>query len=474
MAWDPYDPEGTTAAFNAYVAEIVSKNSWLNDYPDRDKAFNPANSGYNIGPGQFKTYDQLYAEGLGRPQYNSGIESGLPGTFSPNQQMLAKYGTYDAPESFFAPFMGALQDLGPFLAMTSIGGGLAGAGWGGLGGDIWSGLTGTGTTPNLGIGNSVEAGSMEMFNMGGGTPTNGATFAGNGGWTGAPVGNASPFSPNYDFFQANNPMGSGGSVPVEALRDLSTLPSPTNLQTLMTQLDSTSAGKTILNTITGGGTDAAGLSTLAQLMSGGKTLAQALGLMSQPSSTGEYQFPFGKVLGGLLESYGAGQQRNDLMSYLDKSLEYADPFHSQRPQYQTQFRQLTQDPSNFFKDPAISRAIGLQQDATSRKLASQGYNMSGNFATDVAQSGMDTAFKQYMPYTTMISNAAGAQFGPGQAGQIAANTGGQIAGLDPQIMGGLGSAFQSILSGSQPSYLEQIFGTQRNQNLAQLFMNGIA
>ena len=201
------------------------------------------------------------------------------------------------------------------------------------------------------------------------------------------------------------------------------------------------------------------IGTAAKLLTGGRD---------------SYSFPFGRVLGGLLESYGANEQRNDLKSYLDKALTYADPFHDQRPGYQTQFKQLTQDPSNFFKDPAIRSAIDFEGDATGRKLASQGYNMSGNFATGVSDSRMREAFKNYLPYSDMIGTAAGYKFGPGTSGDITSKTGGQIVDLNKQIMGGMGSAANAIGEGSQPIYLEQIFGSNRNQNLNDFFKSWLS
>ena len=159
---------------------------------------------------------------------------------------------------------------------------------------------------------------------------------------------------------------------------------------------------------------------------------------------------------------------------MNKAIDRADPFYAQRPQYQEQFRNLTQDPSNFFKDPAISSAINFEDQATSRKLASQGYNMSGNFANEVAQTRMREAFKQYMPYSDMIGTAAGYKFGPGNAGNLAGTIGGQAAQANQNVLGGIGAATQSAMQGEQPSYLEQIFGKQANQNLAQLFMQGLS
>lgn len=158
-------------------------------------------AGYNTGPGQFKTFKEMAAEGLGQPVWvppstadagDAGTQQ-MPGYWQPNAQMVAKYPTYDAPESFFEPFVNAAKDLGPFVAMTSLGGGLAGNGFGGILGDIVNGLSGN-NTPGLGNGNSIENAAMNDFNLGDGiTPPN------------------SVIDPN--FLEVNTPPGSGGNVP---------------------------------------------------------------------------------------------------------------------------------------------------------------------------------------------------------------------------------------------------------------------
>ena len=234
----------------------------------------------------------------------------------------------------------------------------------------------------------------------------------------------------------------------------------------------------------GGGMTGAGENGLANLIKGlglppgtGNALTTGLsklfGGTGTGGSMGNYSFPFGEVLGGLLESYGSRQYQKDLLGLMDKSLGYIDPFHDQRPQYQTQFRNLTQDPSNFFKDPAISSMIDLADETTSRKLASQGYNMSGNFANEVAKTRANEMFKNYLPYSDMIGTAAGYKLSPGNIG-AATGIGTAAAQAGQQTLGGLGAATQSAMTGSQPSYLEQIFGKQQNQNLAQLFMSGLS
>ena len=186
--------------------------------------------------------------------------------------------------------------------------------------------------------------------------------------------------------------------------------------------------------------------------------------------TASYQFPTGDVVKGLLGTYFSGRQASDLRGAIGEAANRADPFAAQRPQYQEQFRGLTSSPSGFFQDPAIRDIIGSQQDATGRRLASQGYNMSGNFAAELCKVGQREAFGQYLPYSRMIGEAAGAFQGTQGAGQIAGQ--GALAGstLQGQRDAGYGGILESIFRGQQPSGTQQAQGTQPNPNLMSLFL----
>ncbi len=199
--------------------------------------------------------------------------------------------------------------------------------------------------------------------------------------------------------------------------------------------------------------------TLKSLGINGASGLQSLARMVLTGDTSQAgQFPFGRVLGGLLEAYGSKQYQNNLLGVMNKAVDYSDPFHNQRPQYQSQFRDLTSNPSNFFKDPAISSTINFAGDAAARKLSSQGFNMSGNYGLGVNSAMQREAFDRYMPYTDMIGTAAGYKFGPGSAGNVASTLGTAAAGAGKDTLAGLGAATNAAMGGSQPSYLDQIFG----------------
>ena len=354
---------------------------------------------------------------------------------------------------------------------------------------IAAATAGLGGFPGAGAGDGMAFGG-ESVTQGAATYGSDATgalsFTGNSpNIAGSPVGSSSSLSPQNEFFQANNPVGNSSFNPgIDIIPELGT----------PAELGGTGASgvSTDLDQISGlgtpdelGGTGPSGVPTgidsiLNQIQNGlseGLTISEIIKKipgLSEIFGTGDYKFPFGEILGGLLSSYGASKQRNDLKEYLDKALTYSDPFHDQRPQYQTQFRNLTQNPINFFSDPAISKAINFQQDATQRRLSGQGYNMSGNMADAVSEVGQREAFKQYMPYADMIGKAAGAFTGPGQSGKIKSIMGSKIAGQNQIIMGGLGTAFNEFLTGTQPTANQQRTGTPANQNLWQWITGNVA
>ena len=367
------------------------------------------------------------------------------------------------------------EDFSPLL---TIGGAFAGAGALGSGGlgNFLSSFGGTG---------AGGAGTPAWWDFGSGVGSSGSIPGGastlsdiwqniqNGGVGDIPWGNNLMDLGENSGFDLTEAMNAPGFDPVQTLSDAG--------------IDWNSLGSQWEQALGASGTQNAALSGpggfLKALMNNPQMAMQTLGqlpgstlqgLFGGNSSTGSYSFPFGKVLGGLLESYGANKKQNSLESSLKQALSYADPFHNQRPWYQRQFADLTENPSNFFKNSAIKSAIDFEDQATNRKLAGQGYNMSGNFAEEVAQARMREAFKQYIPYTDMIGTAAGYKLGTGNSGSIAANMAPGIAQGEQQVLGGPGSALQSLLTGQQPSYLEQLYGASPNQNLAQLFMQGLA
>ena len=185
------------------------------------------------------------------------------------------------------------------------------------------------------------------------------------------------------------------------------------------------------------------------------------------ASLGGYKFPYGDVIKGALGLYLQGQQAKDLKGIASNAASLSDPFAAERPRYQQQYRELTSAPSNFFKDPAIADVISNQQDITGRKLAASGYNMSGNFADEVARTGQREAFKQYIPFTEMIGRSAGAFQGTQGAGTAYAQPATAANTLDGGSVVGIGNVLESIFKGQQPNSAQQAQGVPKNQNVLQ-------
>lgn len=207
-------------------------------------------------------------------------------------------------------------------------------------------------------------------------------------------------------------------------------------------------GSTVLNQATGGAV-------------GGTTAGGGSG------GTGNYQFPWDNVIGGLIGQYFNNQNQKDLVSALNAATAAADPFAAQRPQYQQQFSQLTSSPSNFFADPAIRSVMDAGQETSARKLSAMGYNMSGNMAEELTKTGQREAFSQYMPYAQMIGGAAGANLSQGGVGQTAATAATAAHTAQSQQNAAFMKILGDIFKGGQPTSGQQAQGQQTNQNLGQ-------
>ena len=124
------------------------------------------------GKPQYLTWADLAKQGFGDPiTVAGGTVSSEAGDFTTPNQLTRNDNMpalWDPEESFFAPFMGALKDLGPFAALTGIGGGLnalaqGGSFFGNAGGvlgDAWNGLSGGADAP-WGVNKAAEGGGME-------------------------------------------------------------------------------------------------------------------------------------------------------------------------------------------------------------------------------------------------------------------------------------------------------------------------
>ena len=180
---------------------------------------------------------------------------------------------------------------------------------------------------------------------------------------------------------------------------------------------------------------------------------------------GDYQFPWEDVIGAVGEAYGANEYQKGLLDVMNKAVDRADPFASQRPGWQTEFNKMRDDPDYWSGNGVFGNIVNTAQDSSARKLASQGYNMSGNFATGVNKAGVTAAMPYANDYMKIVGNAAGANIDPGNAGNIMSTMGTAAAGAGKDFAGALGYGAQSVMNGRQPSGLDQLFGTNKNKTL---------
>lgn len=134
-------------------------------------------------------------------------------------------------------------------------------------------------------------------------------------------------------------------------------------------------------------------------------------------------------------------------SNANQAADAADPFRSQRAQYQPQIASLMADPSSILKDPTFTASLNLGGENLARQFGAKGMANSGNinaaeeqFGTTFAQNAIQqklTNLMQLSGVNTGSPAAAGQALQTGQA-NTAAGVGSGLAGLDDiinQLMG---------------------------------------
>jgi len=97
----------------------------------------------------------------------------------------------------------------------------------------------------------------------------------------------------------------------------------------------------------------------------------------------------------------------------------ADPFASQRGQYQQQLLGLMKDPSSIFKDPAFTSSLNVGLEGVARTLGSQGMGQSGSQAAALEQYGQTSALNFFNQQADRLGVLSGATSGsPAAAGNI--------------------------------------------------------
>ncbi len=136
---------------------------------------------------------------------------------------------------------------------------------------------------------------------------------------------------------------------------------------------------------------------------GGGTGGSGTGILGNPLGSA---LSFGSGIYGLIES-------RKLRQLAQQQAAAADPFGAYRPQFAAQLAELGADPSKLTQTPGYN--AGLQ--AVERRMASQGYNGSGNMMTALAKYGGDF----YQQEMSRLAGLAGANLNPANASSILLN-----------------------------------------------------
>jgi hypothetical protein len=190
-----------------------------------------------------------------------------------------------------------------------------------------------------------------------------------------------------------------------------------------------------------------GSATTTAATSGGSSLNGVLGSIFNPSTS-----LGGASIGGLagqalLDLYAGNKQSQNAAD----AARAADPFGSQRGQYQQDLAALMNDPSSFANNPAYKFARDEGQAALERSNVAKGYLGSGNMGYDLMNYGQQAAYKGLNDEKNFLAKLAGADTGsPAAAGQLGLT--GQNQGLAQQYQaaGSLGTLAGGLLGVTKP------------------------
>ncbi len=160
----------------------------------------------------------------------------------------------------------------------------------------------------------------------------------------------------------------------------------------------------------------------------------------------------GSAVAGAAVSSALAPSGNSSASTAQASAQ-ADPFASQRAQYQTMLQNLVTNPSSVTSTPGYQFNLQQGEAAVNGGEAASGYLNSGNRGTALANFGQGLATSTYNNQFLQLSQLAGANIGnPGEAGQITASQAGQnqqaASALGSTVSSALGSAGNSFINGS--------------------------
>lgn len=369
----------------------------------------------NLGQGDVPSYNPT----TGQVDYKSDAENGSGGLSGFMESELA-------PVALFGLGAGALSGMG-FNPINTEGLGSIASGdmslWNVTGNELGAGPLGTSTT-------SFTGSAPNIANMPVGP-----------GATPDPSFTLSPEATNLVPQTGTNLTG-GAATAAAPVTDLSSIFNPATAGGLP------NAGNAIAAATGSGG--------LADFLtgsgSGGGLLQQLLG--GQGQGQGAYSIPWGNVLGALLEYMNQGDVLGTQKDLLKQAID-SDLWRTEQPKY---FGPLYDAATKGIGDTAYGQSIA---EATDRFGASKGYGSSSNMLQEIAR-GLNQGTTQY------INSVAPLAMGRGGQGSTYAQFAPGITGAMQGQSGALGAGLQSIISGSQPTYAQQLGGQPRNKTLSDL------
>lgn len=209
---------------------------------------------------------------------------------------------------------------------------------------------------------------------------------------------------------------------------------------------------------------------------------------------------FGSLLGNIGPLYGLGRtisgnnmpNMGEMINYGREAGVMADPFASQRGQYQQQMQQLMTDPSSIEGTPGYQFRLGQGINAIDRSAAARGMLNSGNRLYDLENYAQGLASAEYDNQLNRLMTLSGATTGsPAAAGQalmqgvtsgynmqddrygdmmeaLSHLQGGQNGGLLGSLGSGLGSLLGQGASGLT-GLLGRLFDGGSNWDLSSIF-----
>lgn len=162
--------------------------------------------------------------------------------------------------------------------------------------------------------------------------------------------------------------------------------------------------------------------------------ALAPGAGQEPGTTqggGSSENPGTNWLGMGMDLYQLSGQRDfqkGLLDTMNRAVDKSDPFASERPFYQQQFRNMQTDPNWMQNDSVLNNISNDALRRVSAQNAAKGYLNSGNILHDLTRTATETNANYALPRMQMAGQAAGAFNDPSRTGGIMAQMA-PIAGL---------------------------------------------